>query len=284
MTCSLCRLEPAESFCVCSSLPTFCPPCRALHEAKPGFHFALPLEGRAYVTRENQSQYMAWLLCLANSQAKLSENMQLMDQCREDVEAVFGHIQAEMDRVKVQVVQTLEEMKSALGYHIAQAINETSVCAYLGSYQPSSYLASMIWTHSCQQSSEPIYAFAYQLEPNVKAIEECLGLSFRTFVPDLQYFNYGSSAKTEDLIPQLATNENRCKDGEAENRELRSNAEKEIASVRSIVEIKSQIDEIQSEILRTEEDIARRREELKRQAQDLIQSINSGEAKEHISS
>lgn len=47
--------------------------------------------------------------------------MQLIDQCREEIEATFGHIQVEMGRVTVQVAQTLGEMKSVLGYQIAQA-------------------------------------------------------------------------------------------------------------------------------------------------------------------
>ena len=200
--CSLCSTEPAAQFCICSNFPLLCAVCRPTHEGKSGFHFTLPLQALAHITPQNQQQYRLWLVSVANSQEKLKENLPRIDQCREEIEALYAYIRGEIEKTRLQFLHTLEDLKTALSAKIEEAIVETSTNAYLGSYQPSSTLATLIWTHSCENSSEPLPVFSYQIKTEVEALQDCLGVSLRIDVPELQHFGRESgdlAAEREQL-------------------------------------------------------------------------------------
>ena len=192
--CSLCSANPAAQFCICSNLPLFCSSCRAVHESKPGFHFSLPVSGFDYITPGNQSEHRLWLVCLANSYEKLRENALLIEKCRADIEARFAWIYDELEQMKGKLGRVLDEMKGILQGKIEEAITETSENAYLGDYQPISYLADLIWTHSCRNSSEPIPAFTYQVQSDVGIIEKLMKFSIQTAVPELLHLNFISES------------------------------------------------------------------------------------------
>lgn len=192
-SCSICEIDEAEVFCICSDLPLLCAGCRPSHEAKPDFHFSLPAQAYDHVNRHNQMQYKIWLFSLNHSQERLRDNMKAMDQCRADLEACFLKMRRELNELRTQVLQKLEEMKEALGIMIEQAVEETSTHAYLSDYEPTTYLANLVWTQCCEQRPDPIPVFTYQIHPDMR-VEECLEIAFRTSVPDLEGFNYTSQS------------------------------------------------------------------------------------------
>ena len=187
--CSLCGLQQGKRLCVCSNLPLVCTQCLAKHETQPGFHFLLPVEAHRYVNRSNQVQYQIWLVALKNSQEKLRENMSFFEQCKADIEAQSVNVQRELNEMTTNLLWKLEELSRALGAEIEQAIQETSANGYRADYEPQTYLATQIWLHSRSQSSDPITLFACQIKPD-EAVKDCLGVSFQTYVPDLQHLNH----------------------------------------------------------------------------------------------
>lgn len=227
--CSLCSTNLASQFCICSNLPQFCSACKATHETKPGFHFSLPLAGLDYVTPQNQSQYKVWLVCLSNSQEKLLENLPLIDQCRREIEAKCGHFQDELGETKAEILQTLDQLQGNLTESIQAAIHETSANAYLGQYQPSTYLATLVWTHSSANSAEPISLFTYQVKPEV---QHFLGISFSTPVPEISHLNYGS--QKVDLEAEIQTLNTKVAEIDERNETLLKRLEEKEAALRHI--------------------------------------------------
>lgn len=115
---------------------------------------------------------------MSNSQVKLRENVLLVDYYREEIEALYVHIQAELDKTRVHRLQTLDELKIGLSWQIEKMHKETSANAYLSNFQPSSHLAALIY--SSQNSSEPITVFAYQVQSDIEYLSSLLRVSFQT--------------------------------------------------------------------------------------------------------
>jgi len=163
--CFICNTEPAVQTCICSSdLPLFCGKCRQTHEEKPGFHFALPEKALDYVNAQNQHQTMLWLLSVQNSQEKLRGNIPKIDKCRREIEALQSNNPAEFDPIKAKALEALKELKAVLTPKIQEVFEETATNAYIRSYQPTTFLSSLIWVHSREQSSDPISIFTYQIQ------------------------------------------------------------------------------------------------------------------------
>lgn len=120
------------------------------------------------------------------------ENVQLIDQCREEIEAEFVNIQQELDNTRARLIRDLDELNRELKAQIERANEEINANAYLEGYQPSSYLASLIWARSCQSSSDPIPAFVYRVKPDMEALTDLLGIAFRAPKSVLAHLNLGS--------------------------------------------------------------------------------------------
>lgn len=128
----------------------------------------------------------SWLVFVASSQGKLRENLPRIGQCRVEIEAVCDSLQAELNRIKAQLMEKVEELERYFGYLIEEAVNETSRNACNGAYSPTTYLAYQVWTHACQKSSEPLCVFTYKSRPNVEFLQECMGISFENSIPGLE--------------------------------------------------------------------------------------------------
>lgn len=213
LVCSLCRSQPIAHFCICSNLPSLCRNCKAVHETKQDFHFALPMAARGYINAENQQLYYLWFRSLAKSQEKLRENLLLIDQCRRHINA----LDAEFCRIIKKMTESLETLKAALSQEIEEAIEQTSINAYFGDYEPKGPLAPLIWSHSCQESQDPIPVFTYQVQ--TYDLESCIGLSFRTSIPEIAHLNYGKE-EGEDQGKELAMLKAELADQKAANERL----------------------------------------------------------------
>jgi len=176
--CSLCHREVAVQFCICSNLPLYCSGCKRIHQAKPDFHFALPLKALDYVTPKLQQQFKVHLLSLVNSHEKLRENLQVLEQFRGAIEATYENFHRDLDKAKANLLYRLEGWKTALSQNIEAAIQENDANAYRHDYQPSSYLAGLVWTHACQFSSDPIPVLAYEVRIAEERLKDPVDISF----------------------------------------------------------------------------------------------------------
>ena len=156
-------IEVAVQFSICSNLPLYCSGCNGIHQAKPDFHFALPIEALANVTPKLQQQFKVHLLSLVNSHEKLRENLQVLEEFRGAIEATYEDFHRELDQAKVNLLYRLEEWKTALSQNIEAAIQESNENACRDDYRPGSDLANLAWTHSKQNSSNSIDVFKYDI-------------------------------------------------------------------------------------------------------------------------
>ena len=189
LVCSLCNFHSADHFCICTDLPVFCKDCKSTHTAKPDFHFALPILALNYVTPQNQFQFTPWLLNLTNSHRKLRGNLHKIDQCRNELESLFGNIERELLEIKAKYMQKLEKLKAILSLKIESSISETVENSYKSDYQPRSYLTNLIWTHSSYHCAGDLSVFSYSLNADLERVKEIVEVKIDTSVPELEGFN-----------------------------------------------------------------------------------------------
>ena len=190
--CVSCSLRPSDHFCICSGLPRLCSHCRVKHETQSGFHFILPIDAIHYVNQSNQVQYRVWLTALKSSQEMIRENVRLFEEIKAGVETHSENLRRELMEMTARVMRTLGEFERKMREKIEEAVQETTVNAYRADYQPTTYLASLIWTHCSYQSSDPISLFSYGLNTEV-TVKDCLRVNFQTTIPDLEGFNFTSN-------------------------------------------------------------------------------------------
>lgn len=168
-----------------------------MHDIKPDFHFALPTSIFPHINRENQLEVKLWLMRLKNSQEKLIENMKLFDQCKSDIEAFSQNMHRELMELTTQTLATLDALREKIALEIEQAVQETSENACNSGYQPGTYMAGLVWNHSCYQSSDPIRVFAYNLQTEV-SVQDWWKVDLK------EVGSYQSQAGNEEMMIQIA--------------------------------------------------------------------------------
>lgn len=190
--CSLCTNELADHICICSNLPPLGPNCQAIHQSKPGFHFSFPIEALDYVNAKNAQKVRVRVFSLLNSHEILRGNLQKVAKFKEEIEAAYGNMYREMEEGKRKIMQKLDEMQEELSRHVEKTIEETSKYPYKEDYQPSSGLADLVWSHCCQDSSEPIAVFTCEVGNTDKRLLDPLEISIKASLSEFAKWNYES--------------------------------------------------------------------------------------------
>ena len=187
----LCKLQVAVQFCICSNMPLFCPSCKATHQAIPDFHFSLPLQACTFVTPYYQQEYKIHFLNLVNSNSKLRENVQALDRFRRDIEEAYKEIYREITQNRDNLLRKVDELKAILYENIESAVQETYENAYRAEYQPSSYLAGLVWTHACQCRSDPIPVLVYEVRVAEERLNDPVDISFYSAIEGFGLYESG---------------------------------------------------------------------------------------------
>ena len=101
---------------------------------------------------------------MQNSQEILRKNEEIAKSCRSQVEAAFNDLLQSVNRHKAQMMQFMDETLEKMHEEIDGSIKETVEKAYFPEYKMQKSLAYILWTHSLEDSSEPIVLFDSQVE------------------------------------------------------------------------------------------------------------------------
>jgi len=126
--------------------------------------------------------------------------MQEVEKCGEEIEAGFAYIQAELQRRKYELMQTLVGIREILQAEIEKAIAETTANAHLD-YKPVNPLAALVWTRSAEQSSEAIPAFTYIVKADIGNLQDFFSVSFQSPIPEIA--NFQLFRQSANLIPEI---------------------------------------------------------------------------------
>ena len=74
----------------------------------------------------------------------------------------------------------MEEWDTELSQQIELTIQETSENAYRDDYQPSTHLATLVWTHCKQNSSDPIEVFSHVLKATDDRLRDPVDIAFKS--------------------------------------------------------------------------------------------------------
>lgn len=189
--CSLCKLHPADQFCICSDLPLLCPACLQLHVTKPDFHFTLPTSDYYLVQSYGQIETKIWLMSLKHSQEKLMENVSLVEKFMADLVNLQIKIVEKVTELTNNSLETLASFREILHTEIKKAVKETSANACRAEYAPQNYLASLIWNHCLRQCTDPISVLEWEVKTEGMQ-KEWMRVELRNSVPHLEHFNFTS--------------------------------------------------------------------------------------------
>jgi hypothetical protein len=143
------------------------------------------------------------LFSLVNSQEILRENVQKVAKCREEIEAAYGKMFKEMEEGKEKLMRKLDEMQAELTILIDKAVCETSLHAYKEDYTPSGGLVELLWRNCCENSSEPITTFTYEVGNTDNRLLNPLEIRIQASVFELVNWQYESGGAS--LIKELKT-------------------------------------------------------------------------------
>lgn len=164
--CAECRTAPATCFCICSSLPFICTYCEQKHRLQSGFHYLLPSAAIGLVTPQNQQRYRVWLLSLSFSQEKLSENLQSLDRCKQEIDLAYESAKRQLDEIRHEQLSHLQRLKEVLTAKVQKALCETSLNATNYCYAPGGEYERLVWTHATENSSDAIPVFLHSVKVN----------------------------------------------------------------------------------------------------------------------
>lgn len=143
------------------------------------------------------------LFSLVNSQELLRENVQKVAKCREEIEAAYGKMFREMEEEKGKLMRILDEMQAELTISIDKAVSETSLHAYKEDYTPSGGLEELLWRNCCENRSEPIPTFTYEVGNTDNRLLNPLEIRIQASVFELVQWQYESGGAC--LIKELKT-------------------------------------------------------------------------------
>jgi hypothetical protein len=143
------------------------------------------------------------LFSLVNSQEILRENVQKVAKCREEIEAAYGKMLKEFEEEKGKLMRKLDEMLAELTILIDKAVSETSLQAYREDYTPSGGLVELLWRNCCENSSEPITTFTYEVGNTDNRLLNPLEIRIQASVYELVNWQYESGGVS--LIKELTT-------------------------------------------------------------------------------
>ena len=176
---------PAEYFCICQTFPRFCASHKTAHESKGGFHFASPI-GFFEWAESNKQEYAMWVGNLSISLAKLKAEFLEVNQCRNQIEAAFAVLFAELTQMRSNFLETLHELETLLRAKVDEVITEASTCPF---YSGSSHLAVSIYQRCYEANFKPLEVFTYQVTVTKECLQDCLDVSFHTVLPELSSWN-----------------------------------------------------------------------------------------------
>ena len=194
-TCSDCHTAVADCFCFCTNHPVLCPTCRTLHETKGNFHFPLPLSLLEWASNADQQQCTDWLRKIRNCHEKLRADLEAVEQCKQEVLAVYDAAGVKLAQGKSDIVKSLDDLKKSLAAKVMTAIRETTSQPF----QPSpSYLNNLIYDHCCKGSLEPITVFRYHVVFAEEYLQDCMEISFSS-IPGLSFRDRRAATLRQEL-------------------------------------------------------------------------------------
>ena len=115
------------------------------------------------------------------------------------VTAAYEKIESKIREEKTKTLQKLEELVTKLSLKIDESIEKTTKRAYLPGPQPTSYLSDLLWTHSCEDSSEPISLLSYRVDEEEFYVCDSANISFQSSLQEIVEFHYENALRA-DLI------------------------------------------------------------------------------------
>jgi len=163
--CLFCWEHAASHFCPCSDPPSFfCVDCFSTHYAKSPHtvHQTIPIAALG----QNPEEYMRRSRAVAKGAAELHRNVELVEQCCRDFEAMLQACSSYLSEYRTWWLQRMQVEKEALAVAIDTAVRETTECLDQGT-EPVSPLAQALWT----LPSEDLHIVRYSVTlPDLQAL------------------------------------------------------------------------------------------------------------------